>query len=378
MSPFTVEQQVLLELLKASLFRETPVLPESIRWDRVYKEAEAQAIVALVEPVVPREHRQKWTFVTYKIVAHSTHLFHEQTDLVRLFTERSIPMVILKGTAASMYYPEPPRRAMGDIDFLVPINRFADAQGLMERSGYRFILDNERHVEYEKNGVSFELHRYFSSMSYKDIDHFIISGINNCKDYSIGNNSFPGLPTCENGIVLLGHIMQHLKGSGLGLRQVIDWMMFVHQELGEEVWEKQFKQLAREAGLEKLALALTLACKKWLGLPDEVGWCYSADEQLAQQLLQHILIDGNFGQQRPEGEDVWLAIKNKGVFRYLQQSGLTNWKAAEKYPFLRSFAWLYQLLRCVRSAFVEAIKGINVFSSLKTADDKKTMWKQLE
>ena len=37
----------------------------------------------------------------------------------QLFENNNIPLVILKGTAAAMYYPKPQLRTMGDIDFLV-------------------------------------------------------------------------------------------------------------------------------------------------------------------------------------------------------------------------------------------------------------------
>ena len=59
-----------------------------------------------------------------------------------------------------------------------------------------------------------------------------------------------------NGLVLLDHVRYHLQG-GLGIRQIIDWMMFVHANLNDETWETGFAQLARGAGLETLAVTMT-------------------------------------------------------------------------------------------------------------------------
>ena len=42
-----------------------------------------------------------------------------QDDLTGLLTWDRIKPVIIKGTAAALYYPEPSLRAMGDIDFLL-------------------------------------------------------------------------------------------------------------------------------------------------------------------------------------------------------------------------------------------------------------------
>ena len=83
--------------------------------------------------------------------------------------------------------------------------------------------------EFFKNGVSVEIHRFFASLNdpnhAKLLDDQIIENI----------NSSHVLPDKVNGLVLLEHISQHLE-SGLGLRQIIDWMMFVNQCLPDEYW----------------------------------------------------------------------------------------------------------------------------------------------
>lgn len=61
----------------------------------------------------------------------------------------------------------------------------------------------------------------------------------------------PVLPPLENGLVLLAHVNQHL-GSGLGLRQILDWQMFVDAHLTDELWERGFQHAAQQIGMEKL------------------------------------------------------------------------------------------------------------------------------
>ena len=65
--------------------------------------------------------------------------------------------MILKGAAAAVYYPDPAGRAMGDVDFLVPRERYEDALHLMTEQGYRQFSEGERHAEFMKDGVEFEL-----------------------------------------------------------------------------------------------------------------------------------------------------------------------------------------------------------------------------
>ena len=84
--------------------------------------------------------------------------------MVKLFRDYNIPLVVLKGTAAAMYYPNPYLRAMGDVDFVVTYDRFDEARSVMEANGYAFRSDcgDDRDYEYIKNDVVFELHHRFS------------------------------------------------------------------------------------------------------------------------------------------------------------------------------------------------------------------------
>lgn len=54
-------------------------------------------------------------------------------------------------------------------------------------------------------------------------------------------------PPLENGLILLGHINQHLS-SGLSLRQIIDWYYYVQSELDDEFWNNEFKLKPKLSG----------------------------------------------------------------------------------------------------------------------------------
>ena len=270
-------------------------------------------------------------------------------------------------------------RSFGDIDFYVSKEFFDSARCLLDKAEYYFISNNERQYVYEKNGIEFELHSKFSSKHYKhNIDHIVLNGLANSHIYNISNHSFPGLSTYENGVVLLGHIMQHLKESGIGLRQILDWMLFVHQELDDTSWKEKFRPLAVEAGLEKLAITTTYMCKKWFCLPDSITWCDCGDEEIADRLLIQVFEDGNFGLDRAPYEVIKKSIKDEGTFKYLQRSGLLNWPLAQKYKFFRPFAWLYQLFRYAFIGLNGLFTGKKVFRNTKQTMSLEELWKRLE
>lgn len=373
-------QITLLELIKATLFQTEPHFPESVDWDQVYEEAISQTVLGLAAPSVPQSEARRWQLAAAQNQAQFMRLLYAQSQLVRLFEKHGVPMVILKGTAAAIYYPVPYYRSFGDVDFLVPPERFEEARTLMEENGYCIQEDNGRHIGYEKNGIEFELHRRFSNDEY-NIEPLLLDGMKHIDIREINQMFFPTLPDDENGLVLLGHIRQHIRGTGLGLRQVIDWMMFVHSELNDTVRESRFQAVARETGFEPLAVTVTTLCKKYLGLPNRITWCDSADEELVDAVLQHLFDNGNFGQKRGEEyrsvDSLSRNIKKEGVFRYLQRAGLINWPAAREHAFLRPFAWLYQIARYIHKGIAAFFLGERFKKGIDSTRKKQSILKQL-
>ena len=82
-------------------------------------------------------------------------MLHEQNTLVNLFKANIIPFVIIKGTAAAVYFPSPASRTYGDIDIYLSEEHFEFAKSLLESNGYKYIDDEDRHYEYIKNGIYF-------------------------------------------------------------------------------------------------------------------------------------------------------------------------------------------------------------------------------
>ena len=341
-----VNQQALLELLKASLFGTEPHFPEDVDWDAVLQEAKDQTVVALAAPAVPKEEAAKWQVPVAQNKAFFVRILDEQTKLVQLFDDAGIPMVILKGCAAAMYYPVPMNRTMGDIDLIVPPDCLDEARQLMVENGYSYFFTALRHYDYDKNGILFELHFRYSDAKW-DIERHITDGLSRPVMCEIYDQKFPVLPAEINGLVLIDHIRSHLY-SGLGLRQIIDWMMFLNTFPDDKMWTDRFAPLIREAGLEVLATAVTKMCKKWLGLRDDITWCDNADEETADQLMEMILHSGNFGRKEHNEDSLMKGIimetSKHGVFHYLQVTGEATWNAYHKHPFLRPFAWLYSVL----------------------------------
>ena len=378
------KQIVLLDFIAPIKVTAPYVFPISIDWSLLLQEALDQTIVGLVVPTVKKyaedhdvQNLNQWTSISDQLYAFFVVCFQAQRELVELFEDNGIPLVIVKGYAAAVNYPVPKLRTMGDVDFLVPKDRFEDAKVLMEKSGYSEEYgashEESRHIGYKKNGIVFEMHRSMSSFGV-DIDDVLEKAMVHADTGTIAGISFPMLPPLENGLVLLIHIRQHLmeEAYSLGLRQIIDWMMYVNRYCGTEIagslWYDKFLELAETYGMGTLAATVTYICREWLGLPNAPKWCDGADRQTAKELLEMIMESGNFGSKVDrKGQSVKQGIVNYKQFGFkrLQERGLANWKAAKKYPVLRPFAWIYQGFRVIglgTKAFFSNKHGIKQIS----------------
>ena len=307
---------------------------------------------------VPDDLRQRWQTEIYQQLLDYQRYRHAEKTL-----PVTVPYAILKGSAAAQYYPHPEYRTMGDIDLMTRHEDYEAACSMLLEAGFFETTVPEpygvtRHRAFQKGQTEVEVHAYFARLNdpaaAEYLDRLIIDSIS--PDHA--------LPDFINGLVILAHISQHLE-EGLGLRQVIDWMMFAERCLSDGHWPA-FQPMAARIGLEKLAAAVTRMCEMYLGLPRH-AWCSGTDEALCARLMNYILDCGNFGKTHSitsKASERVLSVSRSpaAFFTLLQRYGRFNWKACQRHAFLRPFAWLYQLCRYIR----KGLSRKNTFRHLKS------------
>ena len=372
-------QSVLLDLIKQSQFGiKEPICFADIDIDELYCEAKQQTVLSLIAAEIPDElSNTKWFQAKLRQKAAYIKYCSFQNDLKVILDSEGIPFVILKGNSSAIYYSDPTLRSMGDVDFLVPQDMYEKTKSVLASYGYKEDHDNGRHAAFKKDNQLFEVHHHFSHGI--DIEDYLISGLNEREFVEIEGYEFPILPTMANGLVLLDHFRRHLLYS-VGLRQVIDWMMYVYRNLDDEFWNNEFGPVAKEKGIDKLAITLTRMCQIYLGLPDTINWCKSDDDSTCLLLLKSIFDSGNFGNKKGVGkkfERINLRIKNIGVFRWLQELGEKNWQAYHKCHLLKPFCWLYQLIRFIKKGLISR-RGINsIYKDFSSSNERYILLKQL-
>lgn len=381
-------QSQLTALLAAAVSNPNLTIDKNLLSDELLSEARAQCVSALLYCAVSpsdEDVRKEWKTYCLGTILHFRKILKVQSCLTELLISHGITPVILKGSAAGIAYPHPERRAYGDIDFFVKEAQFEQALSILRENGFSHsqeIRSYERHINLEKDGVKLEFHRFWcnndswdSPVHGDELNRRVFDA--EPVEASVSNHRFFMLPTTENGLVLLQHINQHIA-HGLGLRQILDWMLYVRANLTDDDWNRGFRDAAEYFGLKQLAVVISHMCMMYLGL-EERAWYRDADESTCRELMDYILASGNFGTNLAHGASrkVQTVISSNrtlsGYFRHFQLSGIVHWPAAEKHKCLRPFAWIYGLGRCICLGLKRKNPIKELLSEMRTAKKRKKL-----
>lgn len=193
------------------------------------------------------------------------------------FEVDGFPNCILKGQGIATLYPNPLRRESGDIDVWLQ----GDRDKIIEyvRSVGEAHEPSPLHIAFElKDGTTVEAHFTPSYYSNPFTDRKFnkwakAQQTEQTKHYVPFDNSTKlPIPTNEfNIIFILSHAYQHFIGTGVGLRQIIDYF-YVLKHAHEEASPSSLNALRstlHELSLDKFCAAVCWLLHTQLGLPSE-------------------------------------------------------------------------------------------------------------
>lgn len=382
----TTERTVLK--ITTELLNDKTVLSDvNISEQEIFRELSSQKMLALTYPWAKThclDHllKSQWNKYFMAQVYRWYAMMEEQKKLGQLLTTHGYDYAIIKGTASGIYYPVPQARGSGDIDFLVRWDEYDEIYDLLLQHGYVLVgekIESKHHVEVKKNNVLFEMHkrpggtRINRTKEHQEIIDFFQDGLKEIEQVTIGDYTFPVLPKLQNAMVLLLHTAQHMKG-GLGLRHILDWMMFAKVYVDDEFWYSELEAMAKKGKVDTLAKVMTRMCQKYIGLTSDITWCNDAYEVTCDQLMEYILQQGDFGSKAGwKDQEVRVLAESKNFFVFFQQmheSSLYSMPIARKRIWLRPIAWGYQMLRYIKKG-LQREKPIETFRVNKAQGNRR-------
>lgn len=275
-------------------------------------------------------------------------------SLAGWYNQHGYKMMVLKGYACSLDWPNPKHRPCGDIDiWLFGQQREADAAleewfkssngSTCSPSVQEFKIDkgHHHHTVFEWQGFTVENHYDFLNVHHhksniemeailkdlgKDDSHFV--ELHGEKVY---------LPSANlHALFLLRHSMSNFASTGFQLRQLLDWAFFVEKH-GEEIDWKWLECLLEHFGMKKLYDVFNAICVENLGFDVKLFPQVQFEPDLKDRVLNDILTP-EFSEKESGG------FISRAVFKY------RRWKANE---------WKHELCfnDSLRSAFWSGVWG---------------------
>ena len=267
-------------------------------------------------------------------------------SFVNFMERKGIDYIIVKGQVAGSFYPNPNARMSGDVDLYFVGENYEKIKSLVEqRLGKQLSkLSDGKHVEFEVNGVIFELHDKLSRLAtrkhqaYWDqmIDNAILEGTDTVM---INGKEIKTLSATYNAMYIFVHLFYHMTASGVGLRQLCDWARVLYNPNlndNHNVDANRLEEILKELGYLKAYKAMGAFLVEYLGLPEEQFpfVLTEKDRKWVEIIKKNILKRGNFGRTGRK-------VKNLGVLHsmetgYLNMAQtLTFYRLAPKEVLLR-------------------------------------------
>lgn len=329
------ELKAILSILSSALFGNAPELPDGLDWDALFLESVAQAVFPLVfqatQELLPGDVKRKWEGFFLQTLTLNIRAFIAHTRIHRLLTEHGILYVILKGCASARYYPEPELRTMGDVDLFVDTKDLDRCSELLISRGFNRIDDgtHDYHRTFTFRHIDYELHWRLTgvpTVGGERILAYYSSILADAAKEDNDNGSFMIPSDFHHGLILLLHTASHLTTTGIGLRHLCDWAVFV-ERFSDDAFCERFEACLKEIGLWELARILTAMCVRYLGASPK-RWATGVDEVLAERLLGDIWHGGNFGDKDPQRKSYGVLMTDSDTHKIEDRSILQAFAAA--------------------------------------------------
>ena len=236
--------------------------------------------------------------------------------LSALFEKKGVRHAIMKGQTCAVHYPHPLLRRSGDIDVYVAPKDFEKACSALEALQFEKDDVTMHHTSYRKGLLDIELHWVLQRLqwpsTHRRLREMLTHEVDECKSptpmLDIGAGMVHVLPPELNMVLLTAHPFTHIVNEGLGLRQVVDWMM-VFKNTRTQIDIPKLYVMLKELRLLRVFRMLAYLCCTYLGMDKDAacitpdGIAYSKqDGKRGERVLEWIIESGNFGHAMKFGE----------------------------------------------------------------------------
>lgn len=148
-------------------------------------------------------------------------------------------VLVVKGQANAIYYPNPLHRACGDIDFYL-FGHYEQGNILCQKLGADVDLSWYKHSQISYKGEMFENHKYFvttrNGLHLRQLNSSLLNLLEIYGSETFERTNIRNPNPNFTALFLMYHSLGHFLSEGLHLKQVLDWVQFVRKEQNRIDW----------------------------------------------------------------------------------------------------------------------------------------------
>lgn len=257
-------------------------------WGELYRLAKHQGVTAVVfekikalprEVAPPKEVTMKWMSHSMSIERQTRTIYQRCANFAQLMHEQGLHTLVLKGVAASLYYPNQWHREYGDLDCylykeesgeIVWSGCYEEGNCIAEQAGYVVERGFYKHSHIKYEGLEVENHQF--SLPIKDgkatkaLERELrrLVALNDGRK-QIGDTHMYGPSADFNALFLTAHAMSHFLYESIKLRHVMDWALFLQAEQDSVDWNN-FWQWCERMHYTRFVQCMNYICMQYLGV----------------------------------------------------------------------------------------------------------------
>lgn len=225
--------------------------------------------------------------------------------IVPALQKEGVRPILLKGQGVAQNYPNPLRRQCGDIDLYVGQKDCEKAMGILLSIGAepenKTKKKSPKHENFYLNDVGVELHflaeklrNPFLNPRFQRWTQKYLRG-NELRIWTLDNTNIYLPPANFDALYIFNHAFHHFISAGVGLRQLCDWMLYLHR-FKDRINRDDLLRDLKNLNLLRPWQIFGCIVVNQLGLPKEDFPFYTSEyEKISKRVLYLIMQVGNFG-----------------------------------------------------------------------------------
>lgn len=358
--------RILAYLLNSSNSPKGLEMPSSeMDWEKLLQMAEKNSIGGLLYYVLPdipekfhpdRTIKARMSKLAMSMAVSDIKQRVEIEDLKRVFQEKRLYLMLLKGSNTKALYPKSEWRTMGDIDILYDSGQYEQVKDTLLQMGYTHFETGSKHDSCAKPPfISLELHH--SLVEKGEVGETYYRKLWEREKNAERDKYVCQLSLEEQYVYSMIHLCEHFKNGGVGIRFVMDVYVFLCQNnLDKNYVLEKFTEL----GICEFAQNIEQLAYKWFSETNV------ETSETINEIEVFILRNGIYGNYSQSVDGM---LERKGRIGYTLEALFPKLRVMQaSYPWLRGktfllpVAWIVRLFIILFSRRSSIRRGINVVS----------------